>query len=509
VNKNIRRALYEDALQQVLDNRVFRLLVILVLCLVAPTFLIGFHSDHISLLWFWEYQYSELTLGLGIPIPADVRPDELLIKGMQTVVIDGLAGMIGIIFCIAATAFFVPRMLEKGAADTLFAKPVSRTTLLFTRYCSGLLFVGVLSVALVGGMYLGFALVSGYTDTGFLWSAITLIYLYAILHAFSVLVATITRSSVAAILLVLMMFSLSGCVHRAWIFKEYSQETTAFKVLRAEMQEENTFEDDSEDSLAITAITNILNGLHYTLPKTGDATTITKMLREAVEGMGPVFEDTEGDVVIKDDPAGMRLVGSSTPDFSSPVTWVPESGDADSRQRLFLLRREREQPPSESGETVRRLVSSRVASSFLDELEERDERGELAASPNKERQMFGGGRRNRGNQLIVVRWEEGSSNDAVRRARFFFHFSDWLYEVDISMPRSSMSDEGYDEWESDFFYGLRLGKDQFLGPMQWYEDEFGWNSPWKYNAYFSIFTSLSFALVCLLAAVFRLNRYDF
>ena len=84
MNKNIRRALYEDALQQVLDNRVFRLLVILVLCLVAPTFLIGFHSDHISLLWFWEYQYSELTLGLGIPIPADVRPDELLIKGMQT-----------------------------------------------------------------------------------------------------------------------------------------------------------------------------------------------------------------------------------------------------------------------------------------------------------------------------------------------------------------------------------------------------------------------------------------
>ena len=507
MNKNISRALYEDAFQQVLDNRVFRLLVILVLVPVALSFLIGFHADHISLLWFWDYQYSELTLGLGIPIPADVRPDELLIKGVQTVVIDGLAGMIGIIFCIAATAFFVPRMLEKGAADTLFSKPVSRATLLITRYCSGLLFVGVLSVALVGGMYLGFALVSGYTDTGFLWSAITLIYLYAILHAFSVLVATLTRSSVAAILLVLMMFSFSGCVHRSWIVKEYSQESTAFKVLRTEMQEENTFEDDEEGSTAIAILTNVLDGLRFTLPKTGDATTITKMLREAVVGLGPALEDTEANVIIEDDPRGMVLMGSSTPDFSSPVTWVPEDQDADPRQKVFLLRRDREQAPSESGETARRLVSSRVASSFLDELEERDERGELAAAPEKERRMFGASRR--GNQLIVIRWAEGSPNNAIRRARFFFHFDDWLYEVDLSMPRESMSDEKYEEWESDFFYGLRLGRDQFQGPMEWYEDEFGWNAPWKYNAYFSIFTSLGFALLCLLGSVFRLNRYDF
>ena len=69
--------------------------------------------------------------------------------------------------------------------------------------------------------------------------------------------------------------------------------------------------------------------------------------------------------------------------------------------------------------------------------------------------------------------------------------------------------KNYKKWESDFFYGLRLGRDQFQGPMQWYEDEFGWNSPWKYNAYFSIFTSLGFALLCLLGSVFRLNRYDF
>ena len=50
-----------------------------------------------------------------------------------------------------------------------------------------------------------------------------------------------------------------------------------------------------------------------------------------------------------------------------------------------------------------------------------------------------------------------------------------------------------------------MGTEQFRGPMQWYEDEFGWNAPLKFNAFFSIATSLAFALVCLALAAFRLR----
>ena len=506
MNSNIFIALFQDSLQQVLDNRVFRLLVIFTICMVAPTFLIGFHSDHITLLWNWNYNYNELTATLGIPIPPDVRADEMLIKGIQAVVIEGFAGVAGIIFCIAATAFFVPRMLEKGAADTLFSKPVSRTTLLLMRYFSGLLFVGVLSFALVGGMWAGFVLISGYTDTGFLWSAVTLVYLYALLHSFSVLVGTVTRSSVAAILLVLMMFMFSGCIHRGWVFKEYAQESYALELLRTEMREEGSIrtEEEEEDSTLLSFLTLTLDTLHYALPKTGDATTITGMLRQAVEGTGPALEDIEAHVIFEDDPEGMELIGSSTPDFEDPVTWVPRDPNADSRQRVFLKRRVRapqEEAPIEG--RVRRLVASRVAAAFEDELDVRESRGELLSGPSKERAMFGP------NQLIVIRWEEGSEADPLYRSRFFFHFSDWLYEIDLTVPHTVMHQESYEEWEDEFFRGLALGTEKFRGPMEWYEDEFGWNSPWKFNAFFSIGTSLAFALVCLLLSAFRLNRYDF
>jgi len=507
VNSNILRALFQDSLQQVLDNKVFRLLVILTIVMVAPSFLIGYHPDHISLLWFWDYSYGDLTSTLGVPIPPDVRPNEMIIKGQQTLFIEYIAGVVGIIFCIATTAFFVPRMLEKGAADTLFSKPVSRPALLLMRYFSGLLFVGVLSLVLVGGMWTGFALVSGYTDTGFLWSALTLVYLYALLHAFSVLVATVTRSSITAILLVMILFMFSGCVHNAWTFKEYMKEQVVLEVLRIEMREEGSGEmslDDEDGSAFLEGIGVTLDVLHYVLPKTGDAATITGMLREAIEGTGPALEDTEAEVVFRDHPEGMVLIGTSTPDFKDPVTWVPRDPDADPRQRVFLTRRVRtpeEEPPA--GERVRRLVASRIASAFEKDLEEREDRGELLVGPQKERAMFGP------NQLIVIRWEEGNESDALHRSRFFFHFSDWLYEIDLTVPRAAMDDEAYEEWEDEFFWGLGLGAETFRSPNQWYEDQFGWSAPLKFNAFFSIATSLAFAMFCLLLSVFRLSRYDF
>ena len=46
-----RRALIRDALAQVLDNKVFRILMVLTFLMVALTFVIGFREDEVNLLW--------------------------------------------------------------------------------------------------------------------------------------------------------------------------------------------------------------------------------------------------------------------------------------------------------------------------------------------------------------------------------------------------------------------------------------------------------------------------
>ncbi|MBI3628228.1 MAG: branched-chain amino acid ABC transporter permease [Candidatus Rokubacteria bacterium] len=142
----VARALLQDAFSQVMDNKVFRLLVLASITLIAPAFLIGFREDGIHILFGWKsITYAALFDTVSAPVPHVKDLNVYVIQGVQTAIVQGLAGGLGILFCIAATAFFVPRMLEKGAADTLFTKPLSRVVLLLSRYVAGLIFVGALS----------------------------------------------------------------------------------------------------------------------------------------------------------------------------------------------------------------------------------------------------------------------------------------------------------------------------------------------------------------------------
>jgi len=221
MNRQVVTALFLDALYQVLDNKVFRILAVVVLALVGSTFLVGAREDSLVLLFGWkEVFYEDIFAFFNMPYPGVEGAGEILVQRVQQILIDGLAGSLGIMFAVAATAFFVPRMLEKGAADTLFSKPVSRFALLLSRYLAGLLFVALLAIVLVGGMQIGFMLNSGYSDPGFLWSIATLIYVFGLLHGVSILVGVVTRSTVASILLTLFFMIFTSCVHRGWQGKE-------------------------------------------------------------------------------------------------------------------------------------------------------------------------------------------------------------------------------------------------------------------------------------------------
>ena len=153
MNRSIARSLFRDALYQVVDNLGFRILGVLFLVPVVLTFLIGFRENGLWIAFHWHWTWEEVVSGLGIPTTdpsgqsmlSDVR--EGLLQTMIKLIVDYVADRFGFVFGIAAISFFVPQMLEKGAADVVFSKPVSRATLFLSRYFAGLLFVGILSAA--------------------------------------------------------------------------------------------------------------------------------------------------------------------------------------------------------------------------------------------------------------------------------------------------------------------------------------------------------------------------
>jgi len=494
MNRHVFGALFEDAFRQVLDDKVFRLLVVLALILIVPTFLIGFRPDGISLLFGWKtWSYEDLMRSFGGG--AGLKVDDVhiaVIRGIQDFIVQGLAGTVGLLFCIAATAFFVPRMLEKGAADTLFSKPVGRFTLLLARYAAGVLFVACLSFFLVLGMHVGFLVGSGHSDPAFLWSALTLTYVFALVHSMSVLVAVLTRSSIAAILTTLIFFVFNGCIHSGWIQVQHARAVEAEARARGE--------DEMPGESAFGLLLDTLDTLHWTLPKTTDADFVIANLRRSLTESPAQLRDANEYVSIVGSPDGFVREGAAIVDLqAAPALWVALDGDAKERARVAVTRRSRRDPSADG-----KLRSpSWYASEFSKS---------IAKDPTTaEKPARGGNPSPDAFDVAWVRWRVRGEGADTNRARGFLAVDDALYEVDAAFQPYYGTNEERDKVLKDLLAEVRIDK-QSAGTQtaqKWYERQFGWSSPWRFNAFVSIASSILFAVLLLVIARWRLRRIDF
>jgi ABC-type transport system involved in multi-copper enzyme maturation permease subunit len=494
MNAEVVKALFLDALYQVLDNKVFRILAGVVLALVLATFLVGARDDALVLLFGWkEIFYEDIFAFFNMPYPGVEGAGEILVQRVQQILVDGLAGSLGIMFAIAATAFFVPRMLEKGAADTLFSKPVSRFALLLSRYCSGLLFVAILALVLVGGMHVGFLLNSGYSDPGFLWSILTLIYVFALLHGFSILVGVLTRSTVASILLTLVFMLFTGCVHRGWQGKEMFLDHSTVERLRQD--EEVPPEELTEGEVAARSEDEAsrwrdllflsIDAIHYTLPKTTDATAIARKMRRDLEHRYAELWDPAGGFLIAAPPSGWeRREGPEELDGEG-MSWALPDG----RATMRLTRR--------SAKGTTRL---RAAKALRISLESRPE-----VSNIEEQRGFVAN-----TQTSRLDWvETGPQGERLHRAHVFIGGGQ-LYTLEIEGTREWQEDRDADKVVQVFVRGFTFNEGvNATDPFSRFENLFGWDAPLAYNIFFSIGSSLAFLAVVLAIAWWRLARIDF
>lgn len=480
------KALLEDAFLQILDNTVFRILAVVVALMVLPTFLVGATPEGLDFLFGWKtIPYSDLGGLFGGARGADMQL--AVVKGVQELVVQGLAGTIGVFFCIAATSFFVPRMLEKGAADVVFSRPLSRATLLLSRWFAGVLFVGVLAFLLVGGMHLGFLLRSGHSDPGFLWSALTLVYLFATVHCFSTLVAVVTRSSVAAILLALVFFVFNGCIHRSWQFKEYGLAMAAEKA-------EDEGVDEPEGVLG--TLVAVLDTLHWTLPKTSDADVIADKLRTVVVGPDHVVRDATTELLVRAHYEGAELDRPTADLAAAPAVWSAKDDNGDVAARIELKRRTRvlSREQRNGRERVKRQSQRQAA----------DEAQAAGSSLRRETLQFAPG------AVEIVAWNDPGPTGWLRE-RVYLAEGDWMYETEIAM-RPDWLDESERERRRKAFLDGYVFDNAAVGrvsPEFWYAKRFGWTAPLKFNAFASIGSTALFCALLMLAAVWRVRRIDF
>jgi ABC-type transport system involved in multi-copper enzyme maturation permease subunit len=483
------RALLEDAWRQILDNTVFRILTVVTVLLVLPTFLVAATPEGIDVLFgLWKLDYADFGPGFG-RLEGEALSKEF-VRIVQEFIVQGLAGTVGVFFCIAATAFFVPRMLEKGAADVVFSRPISRATLLMSRWFAGVLFVALLSLLLVGGMHLGFLLRSGHSDPGFLGSALTLTYLFAILHCLSTMVAVFTRSSVAAILVTVIFFPMNSCLHSGWGLKE-----AAFAAREARMAEG---EEAEEPSATVRTLSVLLDVVHWVLPKTNDADALAASLRTAVLGADHVVRDAQTDLLVAEDFQGASLSAPTADLGATPAVWRATRPDGEDHARVELKRVERQMSREQKNgrERLRKQSARQAADAFEDSLS--------GSSTRRETRSIGAGL-----AVELVAWREDGV-DGMERERAYLADGEWMYSVDMSTRPNWFDEPERERRRKEFLEGLSFDRASAeIDPVGWRKRQFGWTAPPKHNAFLSIGTTLAFCALLMALALWRLRCMDF
>jgi hypothetical protein len=495
VNATIGKALLLDIFYQTLDNRMFRLLVGLVFVLIAPTFLVSFGDDSISLLFGWKHIDYESIYRLFYSQAVGDHPAQRVIGDVQKWFVEVFAGTLG-----RSSASPRPRSsspcAREGCGGNVFAKPVSRGTVLLA-LLRGPVLRGSPRAAARPRDARGTLARLRLQRPGFLWSAVTLVYLFGILHAVSIVTGVFTRSSVTALLSTMMFFAFNGCIQGGWVAVRTGEALTEAK--------ETAKQDAAPD--AVNQVTDqakrdfggllqVLEVVHYILPKTMDASVIARKLRRSLES-APAFDDEETHLVVQAVPAGfVRVEGGAVE--GDGIVWTKADAGKDVR---FTLRRIERHVDRGEGKRPRSLFPSTVA-------EERKEslaaEGTATVTSRQSIQLSGGAR------TSSLAWETTTDGAARHReAHYFSANADWLYALEIDGPPEAF-DAGADADETLAF--------QFLSHVQppgnvnfvtWYEDTMSWSGPLRFNMWFSIGTTLAFVLALLLGAWWKLARIDF
>ncbi|MEM7809121.1 MAG: hypothetical protein AAF561_13515 [Planctomycetota bacterium] len=193
--------LFIDAVRRLRAAKLFWIALALSLLVSGLFAIVGIDESGLNILFFGEiaqeintnvisaeafYKFVFLTLGVGIWL-----------------------AWAAIILALISTADLIPSLIADGSADLYLSRPLNRVRLLLTRYVTGLLFVALQATCFAVASIVVFQIRGGVFLPGLLWCVPMVVAFFSLLYCISSLVGLLTGSSVAAILVTLLVWFLS------------------------------------------------------------------------------------------------------------------------------------------------------------------------------------------------------------------------------------------------------------------------------------------------------------
>lgn len=335
-------AIFVDAYRELNARKLFWITLIISAVLVLAFALVGVDAKGLSI----------VTFHMNLPRPG------LLYKYLFDVIIISIwLTWVATVLALVSTAGLFPEFISGGSVDLYLSKPIGRARLFLTKYMAGLLFVTLqVGVVTVGSYFvLG---IRGHDWNPKLFLAVPIVVcFFSYLFAFCVLLGVKTRSTIAALLLTLLIWAFLAVLDRTepglLAFKNIyeaqaqSQQEHAAEadknLLRAQQDPKqaavvSSFREDSDsahreaDSTAHTArvlknIHSIVYGIKTVTPKTTDTLNLLDRYifpteKEANYAAG-VDQDRSNNSLDTDDPRADTMAGAkkTAEDLRSRSPW--------------------------------------------------------------------------------------------------------------------------------------------------------------------------------------------
>ncbi len=191
-------ALIVDSFRDVIDRKIFWIMVILSVSIAGAMACMTFDQDGINILFGTWHIGSEKWSTDNAQARANVGA--LLVK----VIADLYIGWVGMVLALISTSGMFPAFMAPGAVDTVVSKPMSRHMLFLGKYAGAMVFVFLQALLFVGLTFLVIGLRWHYWLWGYLWLIPLMVVLFSYLFSFCALFGVLTRSALASLLLTML-----------------------------------------------------------------------------------------------------------------------------------------------------------------------------------------------------------------------------------------------------------------------------------------------------------------
>lgn len=199
-------SLLNDAYRELRYRRLFWIALGLSLLAVLAIACTGLNAEGLQVL-FWTIEFPGVS-------SSTISAADYYKGAFVTLGINVWLTWIATILALVTTAGMIPDLVASGSIDLLVSKPISRARLFLTKFAGGLLFstlqVGVFTVA----SFFVIGLRGGAWEPGLFLAIPIVIVFYSYVFSFCALIGLVTRSTLASLLLTILMW---GMLALLWI----------------------------------------------------------------------------------------------------------------------------------------------------------------------------------------------------------------------------------------------------------------------------------------------------